>query len=79
MARVAQEVLDLQREVGQLFQEGMAQSFTTTQLLLSTATLCSGRGEIGMGTQRNKHDVNRTQNTLFTHYNSYENEYHCSL
>ena len=64
MARVAQEVLDLQREVGQLFQEGMAQSFTTTELLLSTVILCSGKGEIGMDTkeqtrckQNSKHSV----------------------
>lgn len=45
-----QEVLDLQREVGQLFQEGMALSFTTAELLLSVVILCTGRGEIGMDT-----------------------------
>lgn len=45
-----QEVLDLQREVGQLFQEGMAFSFTTAELLLSAVILCTRGGEIGMDT-----------------------------
>lgn len=61
MACVLQEVLDLRWEVGQLFQEGMAH---TTELLLSTVFLCTGKGEIGMGTNN---AVNRSQNTLFTH------------